>query len=121
MKLRITDEEMKKKMSRALESGGNMYDLDDICAALESGDMQGHVEGDTWIITQVHYWGKKLAVNIIFVVGDMDDALKAEPKIEAWAKELGAKFITGIGRDGWWGNKSDGWEKMGNLYRKDIK
>jgi hypothetical protein len=116
----ITDKFMLKKMARALKAANDVFNLDDIGEGLRNGHMQGHVEGDTWAITQVHQWPRRKSVNILVVVGNMEDSLILEGKITKWAKELGADHITALGRDGWWRRKLPGWKKMGVVYTKDI-
>jgi|SRR4249920_2798073 hypothetical protein len=116
----ISDEKMAKLMSKALKLGGDLYTLDDIDKQLLTGDMQGHVEGNTWAITQVHDWPHRKSVNILYVVGNLDDSIKLETRIENWAKGIGASLLTGIGREGWWEYRLPGWKKVGTLYSKDI-
>lgn len=116
----ITDKEMRKKMERALSIGGNLYSLDDIEKDLKDGKLQGHVEGDTWVLTQVHDWPQRRVVNILYVVGSMDNAVALEAKIEQWAEDVGASMLTAVGRDGWWDCRTPGWEKVGTLYSKEL-
>jgi hypothetical protein len=111
---------MMKKMQRALNGNDNLFTMNDIADFLRDGRMQGHVEGDTWAITQVHDWPQRRAVNIMYLVGSLPEAFKLEPKIEAWAKGLGANLITGVGREGWTAYKTLGWRKIGDLYSKEI-
>ena len=118
--MNITDPEMLRKMEKALRLGGNFYTLDDIQAGIMAGDLQGHVEGDTWAITQVQQYPQRKVVNVMFVVGSIPHAAKLEEKIGIWAKELGATLITATGRDGWWAHRTPGWKMMGALYSKDI-
>jgi hypothetical protein len=118
--MNISDPKMLKKMERALRFNDYMLDLDDIQYGLDTGEMQGHVIGDTWAITQVHNWPRQKSVNILFVVGNLEEALKLEDKITTWAKEIGATVLTGIGRDGWWESRTPGWRKVGTLFAKDI-
>ena len=119
MKFQVSDD-MVVKMDRALRSGGYLYDMDDIAAAIFNGSMQGHVEGQTWGITQVHEWPKKKSVNILFIVGDLREAMVLEKRIEEWARSIRASVITAIGRDGWWEHRTPGWQKIGTMYSKDI-
>lgn len=116
----ITDPAMAKKMDRALRFGGYLYELSDIDDGLNNGEMQGHVEGNSWAITQVHRWPKHISVNILFVVGDIEDVNKLEDKIADWAISIGANYLTGIGRDGWWQIRKPGWKKIGTLYTKEL-
>jgi len=118
--MKITDPEMAKKMQRALRIGGCLYTLDDIEAGLQSGELQGHVEGDTWAITQVHQWPQRKAVNVLFVIGSLENSLKLEEKVESWAKSKDATLLTAIGRGGWWMHRTPGWKMVGNLYSKGI-
>ena len=116
----ITDSFMMRKMARALQQSNNLYNLNDIKKMLSDGSAQGHVVGDTWAVTQVHDWPARRSVNILVVVGNLEDSLKLEEKIENWAKDIGANLITGVGRDGWWNFRTPGWKKTGTLYSKDI-
>jgi hypothetical protein len=118
--MNITDKSMSIKMDRALQEGNNLFNLDDIMDCLQRGEMQSHVVGDTWGITQVHVWPRRKSVNILFVVGDVSDLPLLEQKIEKWAKGIGANVITAIGRDGWWKFRTSGWKKVGVMYSKDI-
>lgn len=119
--MNITDPEMAEKMRRALKIGDDLFNLDDIEAGLKSGELQGHVEGDTWAITQVHQWPRKKAVNVLFVVGSLDNSLKMEEKVTQFAREQGATLLTAVGRGGWWQVRTPGWKIVGNLYSKVIK
>jgi hypothetical protein len=118
--MNITDPAMLKKLNKTLNMSGNLFDLNDIEIGLNNGDMQGHVEGDTWAITQIHRWPRRKAVDIMFLVGSMDNSLKLFLKVEDWAKEMGADLITTVSRDGWERLKVPGWKKIGNFYSKDI-
>jgi hypothetical protein len=116
----ITDPRMAELMDKALAYGNHLFNLDDIQRELKSGKMQGHVEGDTWAITQVHEWPRRKSVNILYVVGNLDDSFKLEANIEEWAKSIGADLLTATGRDGWWKCRTPGWKKVGILYSKEI-
>jgi hypothetical protein len=114
------DDNMKRKMARALAISGDLYDIHDIEAHLLEGKLQGHVEGDTWAITQVHDWPQKRAVNILYIIGSLSDTEQLEVKIEEWAKSIGATMLTAVGRESWWNRRTPGWKKVGTLYSKDI-
>jgi hypothetical protein len=116
----ITDKFMLKKMQRALKMANDTFDLNDIADGLRKGTMQGFVVGDTWAVTQVHQWPRRKSVNILVVVGNLDESLELETKITNWAKDIGADHITAIGRDGWWEHRTHGWKKLGVMYSKDI-
>jgi hypothetical protein len=118
--MKITDPKMMERMNKALTLGGALFSLDDILEYLRDGRMQGHVEGDTWAITQIHDWPRKKSVNILYVVGNIKDSIKLEKKITGWAKDIGADTLTAIGREGWWEHRLPGWKKVGTLYSKEL-
>src|SRR5262249_47130394 len=107
----ITDAAMLRKMQRALKQGGDLYELNDIINMMQSGHMQGHVVDDTWAVTKVCDWPKRRTVDIVIVVGDMEDTTAMENRIQNWAIGLGATRLTAIGRDGWWKVRTPGWTK----------
>lgn len=118
--MNITDTKMMAKMNKALSFGGDLFSLDDIKEYLKDGRMQGHVENDTWAITQVHEWPRKRSVNILYVIGNIEDSVKLEEKIVEWAKSIEADTLTAVGRDGWWEHILPGWKKIGTLYSKEL-
>ncbi len=118
--MKITDPDMQRKMAKALSVGGDLYNLDDIEAELLSGDLQGHVEGNSWAITQVQKFPRRKVVNIMLVVGGISDAAKLEVKISEWAKSIGASMIIATGRDGWWAHRTPGWRMAGVMYSKEL-
>lgn len=118
--MRIDDPQMLKKMAQALGHGDDLYTLDDIEDALLKGEMQGHVEGNTWAITQVQEFPRRKVVHILFVIGEMRDLPKLEGKIQVWARDLGATMLTAVGRDKWWVIRTPGWRTTGTAYAKDI-
>jgi hypothetical protein len=118
--MKVTDPKMLEKMKKALTSSGDLFTLGDIAEHLKDGRMQGHVEGNTWAITQIHRWPNKISVNILYVVGNIEESVQLEQKISKWAKDMGADFITAIGRDGWWEHRLPGWDKVGILYSKEL-
>lgn len=120
MNYTITREDMKKKMERALHSAGDYYSFEDLMAHIESGHYQSFVQGNTWIITQVNEFPRRRELQIVWVIGDIDEAVEALPLLEEYAKKVKANRISAVGREGWWGFAQPGWNKVGVLYAKDI-
>lgn len=122
--MKITDPKMADKMKKALKSANGVFDLDDIMNALQTGTMQGHVVGDSWAITQIHDWPQRRSVNILFVVGNKEDLPVLNTRVEEWAKNVGADFITAHGREGWeeylGSDMGKGWRKSSTVYSKDL-
>lgn len=117
----IIADHMVVKVARALRQANNAYGLEDIEYALNTGDMQSHVYKDTMAVTQIYKYPRRKAVNILFVIGNLEESLVLEGKIEKWAKSIGADLITAVGREGWWDHRLPGWKKQGSLYAKDIE
>lgn len=117
----ISDPAMVEKMARALKVANGVYSLDDIIHQMELGNLQGHVEGNTWAVTSVQQFPRKKVVDILYVVGSLNDALIMEKKLERWSRELEADLMTATGRDGWWNFRSLGWKRNGVVYAKELK
>jgi hypothetical protein len=118
--MNIIDQVMLRKMNRALKLGLELYTFGDIEEGLESGDLQGHVKGDTWAITQVQSYPNRKVVNILFCIGSIEGSIALESDISEWAKGQGATLLTAIGREGWWEHRTPGWIKSGVLYSKEL-
>jgi hypothetical protein len=116
----IARADMRKKMERVLRRGGDLYTFDDIMQAIEEHRMQSFVNGNTWIITQIHAFPRRKVLEIAFVVGYIEEAVKALPRIYGFAKAVGATRVTGFGRDGWWEFAQPGWKKLGAMYSKEL-
>lgn len=114
------DPKMRTKVEKALKCANNTYDFQDIMNQLRTGQMQGHVVGNTWGITQVHDWPQRRSVNVLFVIGDMKDVAELEAKIVKWARDIGADLLTATGREGWAPFVLDGWKPVGTVYSKDL-
>lgn len=118
--MNITDPTMATKLVRALREGGDLHTLEDIYTALTCGEMQSHVEGQTWVITQVQQYPQKKVVYIWYVVGVQEDLDAIEVRLIEWAREIGARAITSIGRGGWWKLRTPGWKAAGVIYSKEV-
>jgi len=114
------DVAMMDKVGRALEQAGGIYTLDDIDLALSTGNMQSHTADGTWVITQVHDFPQKRAVDVLYVIGDLRGAYAVDKVVEKWAIGIGAELMTAIGRDGWAKRLGPGWMKAGTFYCKDL-
>lgn len=89
------------KMARALDRMGNLYSLDDILIEIGNGTMQGFVEDDSWVVTQIANYPRTKALQVIAAVGKMDAVLSIHPRLVSLADEVGASVIQSYGRRGW--------------------
>jgi len=93
-----------------LEEYGGFYTVEDILQLIQEGKMQSFAKGDTWVVTQVNEFPRKKVLDIVFVVGDMEDLHELEPQLEAFKQEIGAEMMTSMGRMGWLRKAFKGWE-----------
>lgn len=121
MNYSVTDQGMRRKVERWLRENNNCYTFEDVLEAIEKGDYQSHVFGNTWVLTSIHKWPRKTSVHIDLVVGDLYEFLDELPKLYEWAKGVGADFITGSGRPGWnVPRRFPEWRLTGYMYAKDL-
>ena len=120
--MRITDPEMRRKFDRMIKDGLGGFTLDDIERHIDTGLMQSFTFGDTWVITQVHTFPQLKTLDMTMVVGHADDLLQEGiPALESYAREIGASYLTGSGREGWWRRRLPGWRNLGYMYAKDLR
>lgn len=93
-----------------LEEHGGLYTVEDILALIGEGKMQSFAKGDTWVVTQVHEFPRKKVLDIVFVVGDMEDLHELEPQLEEFRVKIGADFMSATGRLGWLRKHFKGWK-----------
>lgn len=93
-----------------LAAQGGCYTFDDILQQIHTGHMQSFAEGDTWVVTQVHNFPRKKVLDIAFVIGDIESLQLIEPRILAFAQEVGADMLTATGRLGWTKKHLPGWK-----------
>lgn len=116
----ITREDMARKVNRVLDASGGLYTFDDIMEAIEEGRMQSFTSGDSWIVTQVDHFPRKTVISITLAIGNIDECKAIMPKLEEFAKSVGATRIAGLGREGWWHFAEPGWRRNGVWYEKDL-
>lgn len=93
-------ETFQKKLARGLKECGHTHTADDIRQAVEEGRMQSWVNNDSLVITEVlsHPQGREM--NVVLVVGDFNDIMEMQPKIDAFAREYGCSSMRTTGRHG---------------------
>ena len=89
------------KLARVLARMGGLYTPQDILAAIAANKMQSFVEGDSWVITQVGLFPRGKVLEVIAVVGGLDDLRVLHDRILDYARDIGASVIQAYGRKGW--------------------
>jgi hypothetical protein len=100
---------------------GGLYTVQDILANIRKGEFQSFVEGDTWAVTQVSDFPQKRVLDIVAVVGNLDEARILYHQVLAFAEDHGVKLVRADGREGWGPDAElHGWRKAGIVYYKDL-
>lgn len=108
------------RVDRALRMCGGFYDFEDILSALETGEMQSFTENDSWLVTRVARWPRKIGLEIIFAVGRIRDVQAMEPRVMEFAREHSCEIMIAHARLGWRGFMTDGWKVTTSIYIKDL-
>ncbi len=94
-------------IQRGLEGGhcDDMFSTLDIARALRDGDMQLWAAGDpptSCLVTRLlRYPSGKMTCDLFLVAGELDDCLRNEPVVAAWAQAQGCTMMEFGGRPGW--------------------
>jgi hypothetical protein len=112
-----------KKLARVLDRMGALYTTQDILNAIAEGKMQSFVEGDSWAITQIGLYPRAKVLEIVAVVGDLEDLRVLHDRLFAFAAEMGVSVIQAHGRKGWLMDaEKRGWKVKARsfVYQKDM-
>jgi hypothetical protein len=90
-----------RKLARVLDRMGGLYSVQDILTAIARGKMQSFAENNSWAITQIAVYPKAKVLEIVAVVGDLDDLRILHDKVLKFAENMGIGVITAYGRKGW--------------------
>lgn len=108
------------QLDELLVRQGGLYTFDDVLACIDRGTMQSFAKGDTWAVTQIHIFPRRKVVDMVFVLGDMNDVKDLESEVIAFAKEIGATLLMATGRLGWLKSHFDGWHPVSANFVKEL-
>lgn len=97
----LRPDELTKRLSRALEIGGNLHSPADIVAAVKEGRMQSFEKGQSVIVTEILGYPNGSVMNLYICVGNLEEILALLPEVEKFAKDHGCKMLHMGGRKGW--------------------
>lgn len=103
-----------------LARAGGLYTFQDIMERVADGRFQSHAFGESWAVTQIAEYPRKRALNIVFVVGHLEELNLMEADLTGFAREQGCDVILADGRVGWEGKMLPGWKVMSTTYIKDL-
>jgi hypothetical protein len=89
-----------RKLDRVLDRMGGLYRASDILALVREGTLQMFAEGDSIAITQIANFPRGKALEIVAVVGDINDLRTLHDRLLIFAAEIGASVIQAFGRKG---------------------
>jgi len=114
-----------RKLERVLDRMGGLYTLNDILTAIAEGKMQSFVEGNSWAITQVNQYPRARTLQLVALVGHLEDVDALHAKILAYADDVNAGLLSTYGRLGWL--REGSWRRLGwrlktknYLYHRDM-
>ncbi len=110
-----------RKCERALADMGGTHSFDDIMQAINSGHMQSFAKGNTWAVTQILEMPQKRLLEIVLVVGDMEEARELHDVVVAYGRSKGCDLVRTFARDGWTPDaKQNGWTTGHRVFLKDL-
>ena len=112
-----------KKLARVLARAGNLYTLNDILTELAQNKMQSFVEGESVAITRIAVYPRAKVVEVLAVIGRIDEARALHDRILIFAAEVGARVIQAYGRHGWLHDaQRRGWKVIAEnyVYQRDV-
>ena len=111
------------KLKRVLARMGDLYTLNDILSALAKNEMQSFVEGESVALTRIAIYPRAKVVEVLAVVGKLDEARILHDRILIFASEVGARVIQAYGRQGWLHDaQRRGWKIIAEnyVYSRDV-
>ena len=112
-----------RKLQRVLSRMGGLYTVNDVLSMIARNEAQSFVEGESWALTRIAIYPRTKVVEVLAVVGRMDEARKLHDRILIFAAEVGAGVIQAYGRKGWLHDaQRRGWKVIAEnyVYQKDM-
>ena len=97
----MTGDQMRQRMQRALDCGGNTHALEDVVGLIRAGHAQFWEAPDGAAVTEIIEYPRAKILRYWLLAGRLDDVLSLEPTIERWAVEQGCGTAIACGRRGW--------------------
>lgn len=111
-------------LQKALDSSpGDVYSLEDVKNAIETGKAQAFVKGESILVTQILEGSLGKAMAVWLAAGDIDDIVELEQIACTAAKAFGCKTAVFNGRRGWtrhWFPRQAGWRPQHVGFVKDL-
>lgn len=117
----IPEEEMKRRMGKALAKGGPTHTVEDVVAELRQGTMQWWSNGDGCVVTEILNFPRLKALHLFLGFGAIKSCYALDPEFSAWAQEQGCSRVIVHGRTGMAGGLAKlGYRPNSVLYIKQL-
>ena len=121
----MTAQPYHQKLARVLDAMGGLYLVDDLLSAIAEDRMQSFSIGNSWAITQVNQFPRAKRLQIIAIVGHLEDVDALHAQILDYADEANVGLLSTYGRMGWL--REGSWQRLGwklkaknYLYQRDM-
>ena len=109
-----------KKVCDLLEEFGGFYTFEDILTEIQTGKMQSFTKGDSWAVTQVCNFPQKQALDVVFMVGDIETLKELELELIEFARNNSITSLMANGRKGFIREAFEGWTMRSATFVKDL-
>jgi hypothetical protein len=111
------------KLNRVLDRMGGLYLASDLISDVMAGKKQMFCLNDSIAVTQITNFPRAKVLDIIVVVGDVDELRELHERLMKFAEEVGCSVIQAYGRRGWVKDAtSRGWKVKSRafVYQKEL-
>jgi hypothetical protein len=118
----LTDDQIKQRISQALEHGGGTYELDDIVDGLHKGQFQIFWNDHGVCITEIVNGPRRSYLNCLVVAGELPGVMELQSKIDEFAHQMGCAFMMTTARLGWQKVLPQfGWDKTSVVFTRPVR
>lgn len=108
------------EVQELLDEFGGLYDIYDIVYAIQDGHMQSFAYGDSWAVTQICEFPKKKVLDVVFMIGSLNELKELEPKLIEFARENYINYMMANGRRGFIKEAFPGWKMKSATFVRDL-
>lgn len=118
----LTDDQIKQRISKALEHGGGTYELDDVIEGLHDGRFQIFWNDYGVCITEIVNGPRRSYLNCFVVAGELPGVMELQSKIDEFAREMGCAYLMTTARLGWQKVLPQfGWDKTSVVFTRPVR
>jgi hypothetical protein len=113
-----------RKLDRILDRMGGLYRASDILTQVREGKLQMFAEGDSIAVTRIGVFPRGKALEVIAVIGDINELRVLHDRLLIFAAEVGATVILAFGRKGFMPDaKRRGWKVKARsfVYQREVE